>query len=96
VFPGLTTPTNLYHLSPHEEVSVAHLGQVEFSRIGPLLAELEEGSLTPPAPALIAKIAAINQVRADILMLVVEALQYPNHFSILECDGDLFVIASPH
>jgi len=28
-------------------------------------------------------------------MLVLEALQHPNHFSILERDGDLFVVASP-
>ena len=74
---------------------MAHLAQVEFSRIGPLLAELEEESLTPPTRALIAKVAAIDRIRADLLMLVLEALQHPNHFSILERDGDLFVVASP-
>jgi len=95
MLPDLTTPTNLSHLSPREEVSMAHLAQVEFSRIGPLLAELEEESLTPPTRALIAKVAAIDRIRADLLMLVLEALQHPNHFSILERDGDLFVVASP-
>ena len=53
---------------------MAHLAQVEFSRIGPLLAELEEESLTPPTRALIAKVAAIDRIRADLLMLVLEAL----------------------
>ena len=66
-----------------------------FSRIGPLLAELEEESLTPPARALIAKVAAIDRIRADLLMLVLEVLQHPNQFSILERDGELFVVASP-
>jgi len=73
---------------------VVRLAQVELSRIGPLLAELEE-ELTPPTRALIAKVAAIDRIRADLLMLVLEALQHPNHFSILERDGDLFVVASP-
>jgi len=53
VLPDLTIRMNPYHLSRREEeVSVAQLGQVEFSRIGPLLAEFEEESLTPPAPSL--------------------------------------------
>lgn len=73
---------------------MVRLAQVELSRIGPLLAELEE-ELTPPTRALIAKVAAIDRIRADLLMLVLEALQHPNHFSILERDGDLFVVASP-
>jgi hypothetical protein len=44
---------------------VAQLGQVEFSRIGPLLAEFEEELLTPPAPSLIARIAAVDRVQSD-------------------------------
>jgi hypothetical protein len=51
--------SQLHHSRREEEVSPAQLGQCEFSRIDPLLAELEDDSLTLPTPALIAKMQAI-------------------------------------